>query len=130
MDLSLYGFPGGATFLTQWGSFGAGNGQLDDPNGIATDPAGNVYVVDNGNNRAEKFSGAGAPLAAAPSSFLLTWGSSGTGSGQFNGAYGVTADPNGNVYVADAYNNRVQKFTSTGSYLTQWGSSGAGNGQF
>jgi hypothetical protein len=41
----------------------------------------------------------------------------------------VAVDGSGNVYVADTYNNRVQKFSSTGSYLTQWGSYGSGNGQ-
>ena len=34
----------------------------------------------------------------------------------------------GNVYVAD-YNNRIQKFTSTGTFVTKWGSYGSGDGQ-
>ncbi|MGE5529598.1 MAG: 6-bladed beta-propeller, partial [Patescibacteria group bacterium] len=43
---------------------------------------------------------------------------------------GVAVDAAGNVYVADSYNHRVQKFTSGGTYLTQWGGEGSGNGQF
>ena len=42
----------------------------------------------------------------------------------------MATDLSGNVYVADAVNNRIQKFTGTGTYLTQWGSLGTGNGQF
>ena len=38
----------------------------------------------------------------------------------------ATAD----VYLADVYNNRIQKFTSDGSFLTEWGETGSGNGQF
>ncbi len=33
------------------------------------------------------------------------------------------------VYVADTYNNRIQKFNTNGLYLTQWGTQGSGNGQ-
>ena len=39
-------------------------------------------------------------------------------------------DGSGNVYVADTYNHRIQKFTADGTYLTQWGSGGSGDGQF
>jgi DNA-binding beta-propeller fold protein YncE len=34
------------------------------------------------------------------------------------------------VYVTDNFNNRVQKFTSTGGFVTAWGGSGSGPGQF
>jgi DNA-binding beta-propeller fold protein YncE len=34
-------------------------------------------------------------------------------------------DGNGNVYIADSGNHRIQKFTSDGTYLTQWGTYGA-----
>jgi|GEM_PF-323887 len=62
--------------------------------------------------------------------FLLKWGTYGSGDGQFNIPFGVDVDAEGNVYVSDYMNNRIQKFTSTGTYLTQWGSAGSGNGQF
>ncbi|MBL8776710.1 MAG: SMP-30/gluconolactonase/LRE family protein [Acidimicrobiales bacterium] len=42
----------------------------------------------------------------------------------------MAVDPDGNVYVTDALNNRVQKFTSSGQYLIEWGSPGNATGQF
>jgi len=68
--------------------------------------------------------------------FLLTWGSFGTGNGNFSGPRGVAVDSAGNVYVTDSINDRVVKFTSTGTYISQLGctsgacSSGTANGQF
>ncbi|MBI4378159.1 MAG: SBBP repeat-containing protein [Nitrospinae bacterium] len=38
-------------------------------------------------------------------------GSSGTGDGQFNHPVGIAVDSSGNVYVADEYNHRIQKFS-------------------
>nr|NIT36459.1 6-bladed beta-propeller [candidate division Zixibacteria bacterium] len=37
---------------------------------------------------------------------------------------------NGNIYVVDSNNHRIQYFTSSGSFLGKWGSEGTGNGQF
>ena len=54
--------------------------------------------------------------------FLLKWGSSGSGNGQFNSPHGVSVDSEGSVYVTDRGNNRVQKFTNTGGFLTKFGS--------
>jgi sugar lactone lactonase YvrE len=112
----------GAQYLTQWGSFGSGNGQFSFPAGVATNSAGDVYVVDSGNNRVQKFTSVGT--------FLIQWGSSGNGNGQFDNPIGVAVDAAGNVYVADLGNHRIQKFTGAGAYLTQWGSYGAGSGEF
>src|SRR5205823_1205028 len=62
--------------------------------------------------------------------FLTTWGSAGSGDGQFAYPGGVAVDGSGNVFVADTGNDRVQKFTNTGTFLTKWGSPGTGDGQF
>lgn len=62
--------------------------------------------------------------------FVAAWGSPGTGNGQFNAPFGLATDANGNVYVADAWNHRVQKFTSSGAFVTAWGSNGVAPGQF
>ncbi len=68
--------------------------------------------------------------AEAEFGFLSKWGSQGSGDGEFSSPEGVAADANGNVYVTDTLNNRIQKFDSAGNYLDQWGSPGSGIGQF
>jgi len=50
--------------------------------------------------------------------------------GQFNTISGVAVDGSGNVYVADAGNYRIQKFTPDGIFITAWGSKGSEDGQF
>ena len=62
--------------------------------------------------------------------YFLQFGGQGSGNGQFQYPNGSAVDKNGNVYVVDQANSRIEKFTSNGSYLSQWGSTGSGNGQF
>jgi hypothetical protein len=81
-----------------------------------------VYVVDKGNNRIQKFTSVGT--------YLTRWGTSGSGDGQFLSPSGAAVDANLDVFVADSGNCRIQKFTNTGAYLTQWGTEGSGDGQF
>ena len=58
------------------------------------------------------------------------WGKFGTGKGEFDAPGLVAVAANGNVYVADQKNHRVQYFTATGLFLGAWGSYGSGKGQF
>lgn len=110
------------TFDSAWGTPGSGNGQFSNPALMATDGVGNLYVVDTGNDRIQKFTADGA--------FLLAWGGSGTGPSQFNAPNGVAVGPSGAVYVTDTGNNRVSQFDSNGAPVFQWGSFGSGNGLF
>jgi tripartite motif-containing protein 71 len=75
---------------------------------------GDVYVVDSGNCRIQKFTSSG--------DYLQQWGSNGTENGKFDQPTGVAVGPGNVVYVADSANQRIQKFTSNGDYLGQWGS--------
>jgi len=72
-------------------------------------------------------SGAGAEGGYVP---VAVWGSWGTGEGQFHWPSGIATDADGNVYVVDTYNNRIQKFDSSGTFISTWGSSGSGEGEF
>jgi DNA-binding beta-propeller fold protein YncE len=49
--------------------------------------------------------------------FKLAFGSQGSGDGQFNLPFGVAVDGAGNVYVADTFNNRIQKLSSNGEFI-------------
>jgi len=96
-----------------WGSQGKGNGQFQDPRGIAVDETGNIYVAHSGNNRIQKFDSNG--------NFLTQWGSKGSGPGQFQEPWGIAVNAEGHVYVADTWNHRIQKFDGEGKFLAQWG---------
>jgi DNA-binding beta-propeller fold protein YncE len=61
---------------------------------------------------------------------LTSWGTEGTGAGQFNLAIGLSVDSSGLVYVADHLNHRIQVFGAEGNYLTLWGVQGTGPGEF
>jgi NHL repeat len=83
---------------------------------VAWDRAGNIYVADGlgdgiGNARVAKFDKDGH--------FLKSWGSRGSEPGQFNALHGIAVDTQGNVYVADAGNKRIQVFDSDGKATRQ-----------
>jgi len=58
------------------------------------------------------------------------FGTKGAGDGQLAEPKGVAVDKNGNIYVADTINHRLQKFDAGGGFLAKWGSKGDGDGQF
>jgi len=56
-------------------------------------------------------------------------GGKGTEDGEFDSPTGIAVDGNGNVFVADSGNGRIQKFSSTGAFLATIGSKSSGHGQ-
>jgi hypothetical protein len=79
--------------------------------GVAWDKEGNIYIADGvamgaGNARVAKFDKDGH--------FIKSWGQRGTEAGQFNSLRGIALDAQGNVYVADAGNKRIQVFDGNG----------------
>src|SRR5262249_17409323 len=92
-------------------------GQLSAPRDAATDSAGNVYVADYGNDRIAKF--------APDGTWIMNWGGSGGGNGQFRRPYGVVLDAQDRVYAADSTNHRVRIFDPNGTFLAKYGVAGA-----
>jgi NHL repeat len=86
------------------------------PTDVAWDAAGNIYVADGVGNvagavtdtRVAKFTKAGV--------FVKSWGSKGTEPGKFGSVRGIAIDAQGNVYVADGGNKRIQVFDTDGNY--------------
>lgn len=71
-----------------------------------------------------------AAQVAVGATFVRTWGSDGPGDGYFSRPGGVAVDTHGNVYVADTYHHRIQKFDANGAFIAAWGTKGTGHGQF
>ncbi len=128
------------TFITTWGHLcrmyeeqagcqsSDGAGGFFDPWGIAVDRDGFVYVADTWNHRIQKFTAEGQ--------FVAMWGSYGVaeggsgGEGLFWGPRSIAISPEGQIYVGDTGNKRIQVFTADGQFVTQWGGKGTLDGQF
>ncbi len=129
-------------FEKSFGETGTGAGQLKGPEGIAvndstslTTTAGNVYVVDSGNGRVERFSATGEYLGEFNGSGSYeVEGKMESGPAPPTGAFspseetsqiavddsGSPLDPsNEDVYVVDQYHGVIDKFSPTGAYISQ-----------
>jgi tripartite motif-containing protein 71 len=81
--------------------------------GIVSDTSGNIYIADFNNNKVKKIDGNGT--------ILLSFGSAGSSTGQFDNLSGIAVDASGDIYVGDAVNNgRIQKFDASGNFLMQF----------
>jgi DNA-binding beta-propeller fold protein YncE len=98
-------FDSNGSFL-KWGNTanhaGKGNGEFNEPLGVAVDNIGNVYVADSGNGRIQKLNHNGE--------FLGVCGKPGNGDGELMFPRAVSVDSNGKIYVADSANKRIQIF--------------------
>ncbi len=108
-----------------FGSYGSGDGQMNDPRGVAIDLMGAIYVVDTDNHRIQIF--------ASNNDFFTEFGRLGSTAGFFNSPEGVCVDQEGRVFVADTGNNRVQVFSYVAGQYRQFkafGTLGTADGQF
>jgi len=114
-------FDSAGEYLRGWGTLGTGTDDFFEPNGVAADATGTIYVTDTRNHRVKRFSAIGEPV--------VTWGGRGTAPGAFALPRGIAVAVHGEIYVVDGDNHRVQVFTypepvhttTWGSLKTRWG---------
>ncbi|SLM48655.1 putative NHL repeat protein [Nitrospira japonica] len=115
--VAKWGRPGRGASLLHGGEF------MAPMYGMAVDQQGSLFVVDNGNNRIQKFDNTG--------NFIILWGNFGSANSNFHNPTGIACDGKGDVWAVDTNNHRVQKFDGKlGGYIMKFGSRGNGEGQF
>ena len=97
-------------------------GGVRQPWGVAINQRREVVVTDLERHCIHVFSPSGEKL--------WSFGTRGSGKGQFAEPRGVAVNGEGNILVADKENNRIQKFTAEGQFLTAVGTKGSGPLQF
>ena len=113
------------------GTYGLGDGgpataaEIDDPQDVAVDALGNVYIADSGNNRIREVSSGVITTVAGNG----TAGYSGDGgaatAAELNYPSNVTVDGAGNIYIADSSNDSIRE-VSSGVIITIAGTGTAG----
>jgi DNA-binding beta-propeller fold protein YncE len=108
-------------YISDFGSYGEGDGQFVWPTSIALDSRGNIHITDEWLNRISVFTKDG--------DFIRKWGKPGSGPGELDRPAGLTISEDDIIFMTDSRNHRVQKFTLDGEYLGHFGSFGSGPGQ-
>ncbi len=94
--------------IKSFGTTGKDAGNFHGPKGIKFDKDGNIYVVDSGNSRIQKFDGEG--------NFILKFGEPGEYEGQIDNPSGIYIDDT-TVYVTDTGNKRIACFDDSGNFI-------------
>jgi NHL repeat len=88
----------------------AEDGRFRQVTDVTWDPAGNIFISDGYiNSRVAKVDKNG--------NWVKSWGDRGSKPGEFNTPHSIAADAQGNIYVADRFNRRIQVFDSEGAFL-------------
>jgi trimeric autotransporter adhesin len=106
------------------GNGGPGNTVLlEGPTGLAMDSSGDLYIADSTGNQVDEMTPSGQLSTVTGNGHIGTAGDSGpAGSAQLDDPTAVAFDSAGDVYIADAGNNRVQEIFVSGGQA--WGNSG------
>ena len=100
------GATSGTTVAGISGVSGSDASHLYNPAGVYVDGTGNIYIADANNDRIQKW----APGATSGTTVAGISGVMGTDASHLHFPTGVYGDPAGNIYVADYFNNRIQKW--------------------
>lgn len=99
--------------IRKFGKAGSEAGELFQPTNIAVDPDGDIYVVETGNFRVQRFRADGTPVR--------TYGIAGNTPGTFARPKGIAIDRAGRIYVSDSAFQNVQIFSNDGRVLMAFG---------
>lgn len=134
-------------FILKWGSCGQGDGEFAEPQDVAVDASGNVYIADNGNSRVQKFNADGVFVTSWEWDFYATlhiaidpdenvnalddsgihiFSPEGTHIADYEEApfdrpRGIAIDASGNFYIANHRAGNILKLSSNGTFITSWG---------
>ena len=100
-------------YINSFGCRGDGDGQFNEPNGIAQDRAGNLYVTDTRNNRVQVFDCNGQ--------FLYAFSRKGADSKQLDRPHGIFIGSDQFVYVCERGSKCVSVFKTSGEFVTSFG---------
>ena len=100
--------------VTSWGQKGSSRGEFNLPHAVLVDAAGRVLVGDRENKRIQIFD--------ADGKWLDTW--------EGFSPFGLAFDPQGVLYVADGYDNKLLRLNASGKVEQSWGQKGTVAGQF
>lgn len=114
-------------FIDKWGTEGSGSGEFRSPVGVAVTADNHVWVADSANHRLQKTEISSRSLRRAPGT--LTDLFDGDQAAPFGAPVDVAVDGDGNLYVVDREQDRVQKFAPSGELVKAWGGHGDGEGE-
>ncbi len=109
--------------------------KLREPTSVTTDPGGlnltstTKYEESTGNVIETQAPAATGGDASVPPAYLSEFGKAGSEPGQLKEPRATALAPNGNIYVLDTGNSRIDEFTPSGGYVAAFGALGKGNGQ-
>jgi DNA-binding beta-propeller fold protein YncE len=121
--------------LSSFGSFGEAAGQMEEPGDFAVADDGSFYVADTVNERIDVFSATGAferafgkhvdpdggDICTTTCQGASFDGSDRVSAGGMNGPEDVALGGEGNVFVADTHNFRIDVFTTAGFFVRAFG---------
>jgi tripartite motif-containing protein 71 len=106
-----------------WAQTTCGGKSLSRPRGITVGSDGNVYAADTDRGRV-------VVLDPSTGACLRTFGSPGTGNGQFSAPRDLVSDGGNGLWVAEAASSRIQHVSNTGAFIAKIGTYGSGPGKF
>jgi hypothetical protein len=112
--------------------------ELNQPNGVAVDAQGNLYIADSANNVIRRVDAKTGIITTVAGDFAADQANDGLGgfsgdggpatSAQLNDPQGVAVDGAGDLFIADTFNNAIREVTPDGTITTVVNSASAGGG--